>query len=165
MTTGLRPRHDVTAPHADIREGRLGEAVFATNAWAVVQGNAPEVYLAPEELFHKPFKTAASRRCCGKWPGLTLWRLGRHAGALRKALSCENVRRELGGRVPDADRPVAVFTNRTCDAAQICGPALNETVRANRLSEGPTTQPRRAEGLERARRAGCSHREEAAHGA
>jgi hypothetical protein len=35
----------------------------------------------------------------------------------------------------------------------------------NRLSEGATTPPRLAEGLERARRAGYSHREEAALGA
>ncbi len=38
MTTDLRPRHAVATPHAGIREGRLGEAIFAENAWAVVKG-------------------------------------------------------------------------------------------------------------------------------
>jgi predicted AAA+ superfamily ATPase len=58
MTTALRPWHAVATPHTDIREGRLDEAVFAANVWAVVQGTAPEVYLDPEEFFRKTYMTA-----------------------------------------------------------------------------------------------------------
>jgi len=49
MTDLLKPWYAVATLHEDIRKGRLEEAVFATNIWAVVQGTAPEVYLDPEE--------------------------------------------------------------------------------------------------------------------
>ena len=51
MNSHLKPWYAVATPHRDIREGRLEEAVFAANLWAVVQDTAPEVYLDPEELF------------------------------------------------------------------------------------------------------------------
>jgi len=47
----LKPWYAIATPHEDIRKGRLAEAVFAANLWAVVQGTAPEVYLDPEEFF------------------------------------------------------------------------------------------------------------------
>lgn len=53
MTDLLKPWYAIATPHEDIREGRLAEAVFAANLWAVVQGTAPEVYLDPEEFFRK----------------------------------------------------------------------------------------------------------------
>ena len=43
MGTELRPWYAVATPHEDIRKGRLEEAVFAANLWAVVQGDAREV--------------------------------------------------------------------------------------------------------------------------
>jgi hypothetical protein len=55
--TDLKPWYAVATPYEDIREGRLAEAVFAANVWAVVQGTAPEVYLDPEELFRKTYLT------------------------------------------------------------------------------------------------------------
>ncbi len=145
MTTVLKPWHAIATPHADIREGRLDEAVFAANVWAVVQGTAPEVYLDPEEFFRKTYMTAglatvlshvaramggakdAGDRIIslqtafggGKTHTLVaLWHLARHANVLRTSDACEAVRRVLGGQVPDAVRAVAVFTNRTCDATQ-----------------------------------------------
>ena len=48
VTAAPRPWHAVATPHADIREGRLDDAGFAVNVWAVVQGTAPELYLNPE---------------------------------------------------------------------------------------------------------------------
>jgi predicted AAA+ superfamily ATPase len=57
VTTEIKPWYAVATPHADIREGRLDEAVFAANVWAVVQGTAPEVYLDPEEFFRKTYMT------------------------------------------------------------------------------------------------------------
>jgi len=63
-----RPWYDIVTPHEDIREGRLSEAVFAANLWAVVQKSAPEiygesrievpnVYLDPEAFFSKTYLT------------------------------------------------------------------------------------------------------------
>ena len=49
MPAALKPWHAVATPHDDIQKGRLSEAVFAANLWAVVQGkDAAEVYLDPE---------------------------------------------------------------------------------------------------------------------
>ena len=53
----LKPWYAVATPHEDIRAGRLEEAVFAANIWAVVQGTAPDVYLDPEEFFRKTYMT------------------------------------------------------------------------------------------------------------
>ncbi|GIW42346.1 MAG: hypothetical protein KatS3mg076_2923 [Candidatus Binatia bacterium] len=53
MSETLKPWYAVATSHEDIREGRLAEAVFAANLWAVVQGTAPEVYLDREEFFRK----------------------------------------------------------------------------------------------------------------
>lgn len=73
MNTALKPWYAIATPHEDIREGRLAEAVFAANIWAVVQDTAPEVYLDPEEFFRKTHLTS----------GLSTV-LGRVAGALRR---------------------------------------------------------------------------------
>src|SRR5215207_5142037 len=40
----VKPWYDIVVPHEDIRQGRLSEAVFAANLWAVVQKSAPEMY-------------------------------------------------------------------------------------------------------------------------
>ena len=58
MSERLKPWYAGAIPHEDIREGRLAEAVFAANLWAVVQGTALEVYLDPEEFFRKTYLTA-----------------------------------------------------------------------------------------------------------
>ena len=48
MPAKLPPWYSVALPHADIREGRLDESVFAANIWAVRQYNAPTTYLDTE---------------------------------------------------------------------------------------------------------------------
>ena len=58
MPTPLKPWFAVATPHEDVREGRLSEAVFAANLWAVVQQNAPQVYLDPVAFFSKTYLTA-----------------------------------------------------------------------------------------------------------
>ncbi|MEJ5376501.1 MAG: hypothetical protein WHX93_07975 [bacterium] len=42
MSETLKPWYAIATPHEDIREGRLAEAVFAANLWAVVQGMTPQ---------------------------------------------------------------------------------------------------------------------------
>ena len=39
----FKPWYAVATPHEDIRQGRLAEAVFAADVWAVKQGTAPGV--------------------------------------------------------------------------------------------------------------------------
>ena len=51
MSKELKPWYAVATPHEDIQKGRLSEAVFAANLWAVVQGTAPEVYTDPDAFF------------------------------------------------------------------------------------------------------------------
>lgn len=41
MRETLKAWSATATPHQDIREGRLSEAVFAANLWAVVQGRSP----------------------------------------------------------------------------------------------------------------------------
>jgi predicted AAA+ superfamily ATPase len=66
MRENLKPWYAVATPHEDIREGRLAEAVFAANIWAVVQNTAPEVYLDPEEFFRKTFMTVGLSTVLGR---------------------------------------------------------------------------------------------------
>lgn len=65
----IKPWYDIVTPHEDIRQGRLSEAVFAANLWAVVQKSAPEMYgdpeievadfyLDPEAFFKKSYLTS-----------------------------------------------------------------------------------------------------------
>lgn len=64
----VKPWYEIVIPHEDIRQGRLSEAVFAANLWAVVQKSAPEiygksdldvpnVYLDPSAFFSKTYLT------------------------------------------------------------------------------------------------------------
>jgi predicted AAA+ superfamily ATPase len=55
MPAELPPWYTVALPHADIREGRLDESVFAANIWAVRQNNAPTTYLDTEQFFAKTY--------------------------------------------------------------------------------------------------------------
>ena len=57
MISELEPWFDVAKPHEDICKGRLSEAVFAANIWAVAQGSAPGIYLGPETFFSKTYIT------------------------------------------------------------------------------------------------------------
>ncbi|GIW42343.1 MAG: hypothetical protein KatS3mg076_2920 [Candidatus Binatia bacterium] len=143
--TDLRPWYAIATPHEDIREGRLAEAVFATNLWAVVQGTAPEVYLDPEEFFRKTYLTtglsSVLSRVAGALSGggeagdrvislqtafgggkthtlVALWHLAKHAERLKDSPHAEGLRRAIGGQLPQNVKGVAVFTNQTCDATQ-----------------------------------------------
>src|SRR3990170_3107992 len=145
MSGTLKLWYAVATPHEDIREGRLAEAVFAANVWAVVQNTAPEVYLDPEEFFRKTYMTVGLSTVLGRVAGalrgngesgdriislqtafgggkthalVALWHLARHAAKLKKSTSAGELRRVLGDRFPDKVKGVAVFTNATCDATQ-----------------------------------------------
>ncbi len=178
----LKPWYAVATPHEDIREGRLAEAIFAADIWAVVQGTAPEVYLDAEEFFRKTYLTAGLstviQRVAGALLGgddsgdriislqttfgggkthtlVALWHLARHAARLKESPHAAELRRAVGGRLPEETTGVAVFTNQTCDATQgrkvddgvnlrtlwgelayqLGGQALYERVRANDESQ------------------------------
>ncbi len=144
MTETLKPWYAIATPHEDIRAGRLEEAVFAANLWAVVQDTAPEVYLDPEEFFRKTYMTVGlatilsrvSTALLGGEVGdriislqtafgggkthtlVALWHLAKHAKKLKKSPSAAELRRVLGERFPENVRGVAVFTNASCDATQ-----------------------------------------------
>jgi hypothetical protein len=141
----LKPWYAVATPHEDIRKGRLAEAVFAANLWAVVQKTAPEVYLDPEEFYRKTYMTVglstALKRVAAALHGkgesgdriislqtafgggkthvlVALWHLAKHATKLKKSPHAEDLRKVLGKRFPEKVQGVAVFTNETCDATQ-----------------------------------------------
>ena len=141
----LKPWYAIATPHEDIREGRLAEAIFAADIWAVVQGTAPEIYLDAEEFFRKTYLTAglstvinrvAAALSRGGESGdriislqtafgggkthtlLALWHLARHAARLQDSPHAEDLRQAIGGRLPQHVNGVAVFTNQTCDATQ-----------------------------------------------
>jgi hypothetical protein len=144
MTENLKPWYAVATPHEDIRAGKLEEAVFAANIWAVVQGTAPEVYLDPEEFFRKTYMTVGlgtilSRVATALSGGdagdriislqttfgggkthtlVALWHLAKQAERLRKSPACGELQRVLGDRFPEKVRGVAVFTNASCDVTQ-----------------------------------------------
>ena len=144
MNETLKPWYAVATPHEDIRAGRLEEAVFAANIWAVVQGTAPVVYLDPEEFFRKTYMTVGLGTVLSRMSGalrggesgdriislqtafgggkthtlVALWHLAKHAGGLSKSAACSDLRRVMGNRFPDKVRGVAVFTNATCDVTQ-----------------------------------------------
>ncbi len=129
----LKPWFAVATPHEDTREGRLSEAVFAANLWAVVQDNAPEVYRDPEAFFSKTYLTEGltnvlkkvTRALSGDADAgdrilslqtafgggkthtlVALWHLAHGYAPLSRSVG-----EGLGVRV-------AVFTNETCDATQ-----------------------------------------------
>jgi len=145
MTENLKPWYAIATPHEDIRKGRLAEAVFAANIWAVVQNTAPDVYLDPEEFFRKTYMTVGLSTILGLVAGalrgdgeggdriislqtafgggkthtlVALWHLAKHAAKLKKSPAAAELRRVLGDRFPEKVKGVAVFTNATCDATQ-----------------------------------------------
>lgn len=145
MSETLKPWYAVATPHEDIREGRLAEAVFAANVWAVVQDTAPEVYLDPEEFFRKTYLTTGLSTVLNRVAGalrrggesgdriislqtafgggkthtlVALWHLAKHVDRLKGSPHGEGLRKAVGGRLPEKVKGVAVFTNQTCDATQ-----------------------------------------------
>ncbi len=145
MSETLKPWYAIATPHEDIRDGRLAEAVFAANLWAVVQGTAPEVYLDPEEFFRKTYLTSGLSTVLSRVAGalrgggevgdriislqtafgggkthtlVALWHLAKHADRLKGSPHAEGLRKAVGGRLPEKVKGVAVFTNQTCDATQ-----------------------------------------------
>ena len=145
MTEILKPWYAIATPHEDIRKGRLEEAVFAANIWAVVQGTSPEVYLDPEEFFGKTYMTTGigtvfarvSNALAGDAESgdriislqtafgggkthtlVALWHLATHAEKLKGSPHAKDLVRVLGDRFPEKVRSVAVFTNASCDATQ-----------------------------------------------
>jgi hypothetical protein len=145
MADTLKPWYAIATPHEDIREGRLEEAIFAANIWAVVQKTAPEVYVDPEEFYRKTYMTVGLgtvlKRVASALRGdgesgdriislqtafgggkthtlVALWHLAKHATKLKKSPAADELRKVLGDRFPEKVRSVAVFTNATCDATQ-----------------------------------------------
>ncbi len=145
MTEALKPWYAAATPHEDIREGRLAEAVFAANLWAVVQGTAPKVYLDPEEFFRKTYLTTGLctvlRRVAQALSGggesgdriislqtafgggkthtlVALWHLAKHVHRLKDSPYAADLREAIGGQLPENVKGVAVFTNQTCDVTQ-----------------------------------------------
>ncbi len=146
MTTpNLLPWYAVATPHDDIQKGRLSEAVFAANLWAVVQNIAPEVYCDAEAFFAKTHLTQGLTNVLRKagraltssldagdrllslqtsFGGgkthvlVALWHLARNPGVLRASPACAELRRAIGENLPERVSSVAVFTNQTCDATQ-----------------------------------------------
>ena len=145
MSEQLKPWYAVAIPHEDIREGRLEEAVFAANLWAVVQGTAPEVYRDPEEFFRKTYMTvglgSVLKRVAAALQGkrdsgdriislqtafgggkthtlVALWHLAKHGKKLSSSPHAEDLRSVLGDGFPEQIKGVAVFTNASCDATQ-----------------------------------------------
>ena len=141
----LKPWYAVATPHEDIREGRLAEAIFAADIWAVVQGTAPEVYLDAEEFFRKTYLTAGLSTVIQRVAGglgdggdtgdriislqttfgggkthtlVALLHLARHSAWLKDSPHAADLRKTVGRRLPDKTTGVAVFTNQTCDATQ-----------------------------------------------
>ena len=141
----FQPWYAVATPHRDIREGRLAEAVFAADIWAVKQQTAPAVYLDPEEFYRKTYmtsglKTVLKQVAAGLQPDgeigdraislqtafgggkthilVALWHLAEHADVLRQSPDGASLREVLGNRLPNESCNVAVFTNQTCDATQ-----------------------------------------------
>lgn len=154
----LKPWYAVATPHEDVREGRLAEAIFAADIWAVVQGTAPEVYLDAEEFFRKTYLTAGLstviRRVAGALGGggdtgdriislqttfgggkthtlVALWHMAQHGDRLRNSPHAAELRKTVGGRLPEETTGVAVFTNQTCDATQ--GRRINDGVHLRTL--------------------------------
>lgn len=145
MPAALPQWYTVALPHSDIRDGRLDEAVFAANIWAVRQNNAPTTYLDPEQFFGKTYLTGGlskvlkkvGRALCGTTEAgdriislqtafgggkthtqVALWHLARNPDVLRKAAACAEVREVIGDLIPKTACNIAVFTNRTCDSTQ-----------------------------------------------
>jgi hypothetical protein len=145
MIETLKPWYAVATPHEDIRAGRMEEAVFAANLWAVVQESAPTVYLDAEEFFRKTSMTVGLRTVLNRVAGalrghgesgdrvvslqtafgggkthilIALWHLARHGAALKKSPAAAELRQSLKDRFPEKIGGVAVFTNETCDATQ-----------------------------------------------
>jgi hypothetical protein len=141
----LRPWHAVATPHEDIRQGRLDEAVFAANIWAVVEQSAPNVYLDAEEFYRKTWMTEGLaeilKRVAAALGGrkdagdriislqttfgggkthtlVALWHLAKSAARLKKSPHATELRRVLGDSFPEQVGNVAVFTNHTCDPTQ-----------------------------------------------
>ena len=145
MAKELKPWYAVATPHEDIQKGRLSEAVFAANLWAVVQGTAPEVYTDPDAFFTKTYLTGGLSRVLkkaaeaitgsseagdrilslqtafggGKTHALVaLWHLAQNNEKIRRSAACADLRKLLGDSLPKKINALAVFTNQTCDATQ-----------------------------------------------
>ena len=158
MSKPLKPWYAVAIPHEDIREGRLAEAIFAANIWAVVQGTAPQVYLDPEEFFRKTYLTSGLSMVLHRVAGalrrdsetgdriislqtafgggkthtlVALWHLAKHAERLRRSGYAKRLQQAIGGRLPEKTKGIAVFTNQTCDATQ--GRKVSENVHLRTL--------------------------------
>lgn len=145
MSDQLKSWYEVAIPHKDIREGRLDEAVFAANLWAVVQGEAPDIYLDTEEFFKKTFLTSGLstilKRVSQALKGdsdsgdriislqtafgggkthilVALWHFAKYLDTIRTSDATTDIRDIVGDDIPDSVKSVAVFTNETCDPTQ-----------------------------------------------
>lgn len=158
MPKDLKPWYAVAIPHEDIQKGRLSEAVFAANLWAVVQKTAPDIYTDPEAFFRKTYLTSGLthvlRMAAGALTGkadagdrilslqtafgggkthalVALWHLAKHSEKIGKSSACAELRQALGDSLPKKVNAIAVFTNQTCDATQ--GRKSDEGVRTRTM--------------------------------
>jgi len=143
MEDVLKPWYEIAIPHEDIRDGKLDEAIFAANIWAVVCGNAPDVYLNPETFFKKTYmtlglsnilkrvanglnmKSDAGDRIIslqtsfggGKTHTLVaLWHLAKNFDKLKKSNILSEIFKQGKNDFPEKVKGIAVFTNATCDS-------------------------------------------------
>ena len=132
----LKPWFEVVTPHEDIREGRMSEAIFAANLWAVVNGTAPDVYLDAKAFFEKTYLTKGLENVLGKAArslsgnadtGDRIMSLQTAFGggkthtllALYHAVKNPKIVAQfLPFELPGTPARVAVFTNHTCDVKQ-----------------------------------------------
>jgi hypothetical protein len=140
----MKPWFKNVTPHRDIREGNLDESVFAANLTEVAFGTANEIYSNSEIFFSKTFFTAGLKTICkrvirglqgnvdsgdrilslqtgfggGKTHALiTVY----HCAKLGIKLNYCNSAKEIvseSGEISFENTKIAVFTNKTTDAAQ-----------------------------------------------
>src|SRR5690606_9911992 len=142
-TTEAAPWFRVVKPHADIRQGRLDESVFAANLAEVALGNGREVYNNHVVFFEKTYFTAglknvaktvikglngtedAENRVISLQTGfgggkthtlISLYHIARHGTLLAQSSHAEDLLAYTG--IPRFEKAnIAVFTNTTNDPA------------------------------------------------
>ncbi len=137
----LKSWYSVCTPHEDIKKGNLDESSFAIDLWGVISGNAPEMYSDSEAFFKKTYFTEGLKSVLTKAAKVLYGNsessdriLGLQTSfgggkthllsALYHLAKSRNIEELLTTldidltEIRPAKVNVAVFTNKTCDAAQ-----------------------------------------------